>query len=221
MKIKFIQEYTLGDLFFLQKAVDIVIELGHQVYFPTQYVWISDYIKKTNLFFKDEVVDCEINFHNIVEPNHPCDIMTYKYEIIRNTFNLEENEKTSWNNWQDHLKFERNIEKENNLYYNILGIKECENYVLKNCNFSKNETFNFDVDTNLKIVEMSNIEGYTLIDWCKVIENAKEIWTIDTSTNYLIEVLPTKAERLIVFPRHKEHTKKALSHIWNKNWEWK
>lgn len=221
MKVKFLQQYTLGDVLFLQKAVDLVISLNNVVYFPNDYGWIAEYIKKDNLHFYDADVDCTIDFHNVIEPNHPYDIMTYKYEIIRNFFKLELNEQTSWHNWQKYLVFNRNYKKEENLYFNILNIKENEDYILKNCNFAKDQTFNFDIDSNLKIVQLHKIPEYTLFDWCKVIENAKEIWTIDTSLNYLVESVQTKAEKLVVFPRNTQQTKNALNDIWYKNWEWK
>lgn len=221
MKVKFIQQHTLGDVLFLQKAVDLVLSLNHEIYLPNDNSWIGEYIKKNNLYFYDADVDCVIDFHNVVEPNHPYDVMTYKYEIVRNFFQLETNEHTSYKNWQKHLIFDRKYEKEENLYFKHLGISEKEDYILKNCNFSKNQTFKFDIDTNLRIVDFNIISDYTMLDWCKVVENAREIWTIDTSLNYLVESLDTKAEKFVVFPRNGQQTINALSCIWNKNWEWK
>jgi hypothetical protein len=220
MKVKLIQQYTLGDVLFLQKAIDIILSLGHEVYLPTDYPWLSEYIKKDGLCFCDSNVDKVINFHNVIEPNHPYDLMTYKYQIIKQAFDLEDSEKTSWVNWQQHMKFNRNIQKENEIYYNILNLKDGEEYILKNHNLSKGERREFKVESNLKTVEINIIPGYSMFDWSKVIENAKEIWTIDTAINYLIESIDTKSERFVVFARHSD-TKKALSHIWNKNWEWR
>lgn len=220
MKIKIIQQHTLGDVLFLQKAIDIILSLNHEVYLPTDYSWVGDYIKKDGLYFYDSSVDKIINFHDVIEPNHPYDIMTYKYEIIRKTFNLEDNEKNSWVNWQKHMKFNRNIQRENEIYYDILNLKDNEDYILKNHTLSKGEKRHFEIDTKHKTVEISIIPGYSMFDWSKVIENAKEIWTIDTAINYLIESINTRAEKLVVFARHHD-TKKALGHIWNKDWEWK
>jgi hypothetical protein len=222
MKVKLLQQHTIGDVIFLQKAIDIILSLNHDVYLPNDNLFFADYINKPNLYFKDiENPDKIINFHNVIEPNHPFDIMTYKYEIVRNCFNLKNNDNTSYHNWQKHVILKRNIEKENDLFYNVLNLKDGEEYLIKNCIRSKNIIHNIETNSNLKIIEMKIMPNFSFFDWSKVIENAKEIWTIDTAINYLIEVLDTKADRLVVYPRHEDNTKKALQHIWYKNWEWK
>ncbi len=221
MKVKLLQQYTIGDVIFLQKAIDIILSLNHDVYLPNDNLFFAEYITKPNLYFKDIAnPDKIINFHNVIEPNHPFDLMTYKYEIVRNSFNLKNNDNTSYHNWQKHVIFNRNIEKENDLFYNVLNLKDGEEYLIKNCIRSKNVIHNIETNSNLKIIEMKIMPNFSFFDWSKVLENAKEIWTIDTAINYLIEVLDTKADRLVVYPRH-EDTKKALQHIWYKNWEWK
>jgi hypothetical protein len=69
----------------------------------------------------------------------------------------------------------------------------------------------------MKKIDLSFINGYTLFDWSKVIENATEIHTVDTSVIYLVEKLTTKS-KLYLYPRHPEHTEKCLSDMLNKNW---
>ena len=42
-------------------------------------------------------------------------------------------------------------------------------------------------DYGCKVVEMKILEGYSLFDWYKVLENAKEINMVETSLNFLLE----------------------------------
>ena len=42
-------------------------------------------------------------------------------------------------------------------------------------------------DYGCKVVEMKILDGYSLFDWCKVLENAKEINMVETSLNFLLE----------------------------------
>lgn len=41
---------------------------------------------------------------------------------------------------------------------------------------------------------MDVIDGFTIFDWSKIIENATNIYTVETSFNYIIEKLHIKAE---------------------------
>lgn len=53
----------------------------------------------------------------------------------------------------------------------------------------------------LPIVKMRKIDGFTMLDWAKVIINASEIYTVETSVIYMIETLPVKAKKWCMFPR--------------------
>ncbi len=48
---------------------------------------------------------------------------------------------------------------------------------------------------------MRQIPGYTMLDWAKVIINAKEIHTVETSVVYMFEALPLKAKEIHIYPR--------------------
>lgn len=76
------------------------------------------------------------------------------------------------------------------------------------------------LNTNIKVIEISLIGDKTLFDWCKVIENATEIHTVDTSINYVIETLNLKAVELNIYPRHSDHIKKCLGPIFKKPYKW-
>ena len=83
--------------------------------------------------------------------------------------------------WGKYFKFNRNIEKENELYYDVLGLNDDSEYayvndivttdIVKTGKFSGKE-FDYPVVNN------QIIDGYSLFDWVKVWENAKEIHTV-------------------------------------------
>ena len=62
------------------------------------------------------------------------------------------------------------------------------------------------------LVELKIIEGFTLFDWCKVLEKAKSVFTINTSINYLIDVLDTSYERYVIIA-HDEKNKSEIDYL--------
>jgi hypothetical protein len=97
-----------------------------------------------------------------------------------------------YDDWADYFKFERNIEKENNLYYNILGLEDGSEYSFISKNYGSPpdmQQLNISSNNSLKEINMVPIDGFTLFDWCKVIENASEIKTVDSSINFIIDKL--------------------------------
>ena len=124
-----------------------------------QFVYLG--IMKAHLWGNDYGIDDE----------NSCAVMQSKYDLI----NLD------WNQWSEGFKFTRNIDKENDLYYNVLGLKDNSEYVFVN--------------------KYANTENrkYGPFDFLKIIENAKEIHTVHTSINYLIELLNIKAKKYCMY----------------------
>ena len=112
--------------------------------------------------------------------------------------------------WQDYFKFERNFDKEDDLYYNVLGLKDDSEFVfinnLYNTDIRDSELLSPE-NYDLPVVELKIMEGFTLFDWCKVLEKAKSVFTINTSINYLIDVLDTSYERYVIIA-HSEQNKR-------------
>ena len=52
---------------------------------------------------------------------------------------------------------------------------------------------------DLPVIDLEIIDGFSLFDWCKVIENAQEIHTVHTSMPYLIDKLDIKAEKYYMY----------------------
>ena len=226
--ITILQPVGLGDILFCQKIAHVLIKNGYKVYWPMNtYSWVSDYIQTDGLFWVSSPSESlTLNLQYSIESNHPYDIMKCKYNMIGKMLKELpiELHNIDWSDWSNYLKINRNFEKENKLYYDVLGLKDDEEYVFVNTMYGVNQYIpkakNSIVNKNLKIIELNFIGGFTLFDWCKVIENAAEIHTADTSINYLIEVLNLKSKILKLHPRHVDHSPKCLSNIFKTEWEW-
>jgi hypothetical protein len=227
------QPCGLGDILFLQKVCKMFINNGWKVIFPVihEYEWLNDYIpnvdfiswrdKDKKLTHKDTLPDdiyfpykefYNPNSENIIQENfvflnffkpHTGRIMEFKYKSI----NLD------FNDWNEYLIFNRNYEKENKLYYDILGLKEDDEYIFINKNYQmRPEVLSFNKISsnssdynNKKVIELKLIDGFTVFDWCKVIENASEIHMVETSLNYIMEsknINIDNNKKLILYSRY-------------------
>ena len=198
------QPAGLGDIFFLQKVGHVFKSKGYDVIWPVipQFTWISEYIKD----FKFPSINEEFPYKHLYNTTHVIEndellflpiqdadrmfrdkIMACKYRLV----GLE------YNDWVDYFNFTRNKEKEDNLFYETLGIKDGEEYCLVSRNYGSpphSAKFDMNCDTNLRIIEMDYYEGITLLDWCKVIENSTEMCIIDSSINFIIDKLKPKCK---------------------------
>jgi hypothetical protein len=207
------QPCGLGDILFVQKIAHHIKSLGYEICWPVipQFKWLNDYISDFTFISDSETK--YIPYQGLVIPNHlnfpgkefysienktkisedlfffqgflTCDpIMRGKYDSIG----------IDWKDWRDYIKFNRNIEKENSLYYDVLGLKDDDEYVFVNRNFctvpNPDVYSNISIDENYygyKVVEMNIVPGYSLFDWCKVLENSTEINMVATAFNFILE----------------------------------
>jgi hypothetical protein len=224
------QPAGLGDIFFLQKFVDIKISEGFEVIYPTipSLIYVRDYIKKEGLkfFSMDEdfphkgsiheqriiqTEDFEYYPFNIADRSVLGSCMEAKYTFVGQDYN----------NWQEHFQWERNTEKENKLYYQVLNLIDGDEYSLVSNVWGTPPTNNFrEVPTSgdYKVVSVEMLEEFTPFDWAKVIENAKEISIVDTSFNYLIEKLELKAEKFYLTSRFTPANFSHIINLFKKNW---
>ena len=140
--------------------------------------------------------------------NNDGKIMSSKYSML----DLDHSD------WQDYFLFERDLDKEDDLYYNVLGLNDESEFAFIN------NLYNTDIRDSgylskdqfeLPTVELRIIDGFTLFDWCKVIEKAKKIYTINTAINYLIDVLDITCDEYVIYA-HDENNKKEIDYLFNK-----
>lgn len=224
------QPAGIGDVLFLQKMAKHFLDLGYSVYFPLlpQLLFIKDYIKLDNLFFcsvNDEFPYKELfNTTNLIITHELIYVpATYSDRYIGGSC-LESKYKLinlDFSDWQDFLIFNRDLLKENRLFYDILKLKDDEEYCLINKRWGtppNSLTKDVYYDFKGKIIEIDMIDGFNIFDWCKVIENASQISIVDTSFNYLIEKLELKSSKNYLTSRFTIPNFSHIINLFKTNW---
>ena len=97
-----------------------------------------------------------------------------------------------------------------------------DGYIVVNRNFGSPPNMNtcqhLNIDTDLGVVEMQPIEGFTMFDWYMVLEGARQIHTAETSLPYLIEVLNCKG--LNMYSKHAPPHYQHVRNLFRKEWVW-
>lgn len=241
------QPCGLGDILFLQKLAYSIQDLGYDVVWPVihEFEWLSDYIpsfkfvswgdndkkitgpplpescqfphKERYIHGAPTEISDDLFFFQGFDDYKP--IMAGKYESVG----------IDWRDWRDYVHFNRNIEKENELFYNVLGLKDDEEFVYVNrlwCTRPKLEFYphisvNPD-DYGCKVVENQIIPGFTLFDWCKVFERAREIHMVETAINYVLEspqLFPTIAQKPL-YLRHRWGNYSEVAYLHKLPWRY-
>lgn len=219
------QPAGLGDIFYLQKAAYEIHKRGYKIIWPVKnnFLYITQYIRESHIHFYSEEEDFpykEIYLRDPLEiikndnfmyiPFQHADRMTdtsnsmlldIKYKLVNSDFN----------GWADYFNFKRNFGREDMLFYHILGLTDSEDYILVNKNFGSppntKQITNINISSELKIVNMDFYGLDVIFDWCKVIENAKEIHTVDTSICYIMEKLNLKTKSVYFYNRFNKFNK--------------
>ena len=226
------QPAGIGDVFFLQKIAHTYREKECEIIWPLRddIFWISEYIPDISWYKEsdefpgkelfnyagfsdnDEFVYIDTSTADRTFNTDPTRIMSAKYGLVG----------LNHTDWAEYFKFNRNQEKEDKLYYEVLGLKDDSEYVYVN-----------DIVTTdiVKTGKLSNkeypysvvyneiVEGYTLFDWIKVWENAKEIHTIPTALCFILDVIDTEA-KIFYYP-HDDRQHKDVIDIFSKVTEYK
>lgn len=221
------QPAGIGDVFFCQKIARVMMSQKYQVIWPLRpdIHWIGEYIR--DIYFPTTedsfpgkeifdtaagyVIEDEGAFISLATANFTHNdgkIMSSKYSMLG----------IDHSDWQEYFKFDRNLDKENELYYNVLGLSDESEFVFINNLYNtdiKDSQILSNKQFDLPVVELKIINGFTLFDWSKVLEKAKKIYTINTSINYLIDVLDTSFDEYIIYA-HDENNKKEIDYLFKK-----
>lgn len=201
MKVIIDQPFGIGDILFLSpliKQLDV-----EEAVWPVvdHYYWINDYLSINNLSFikqsefqkeryQDFITVPFQHAHSIVG-NRAQDCMEAKYLLLDADLEL----------WKT-LSFIRNFNKEQKLI-ELLDLDIKSSYVFINNHFASKE-FNYKtsiaLDSDLKVVYMEYVSGFTLLDWCGVIEHASEIHTVSTALFFVLKAIKPKVP-MHLYPR--------------------
>lgn len=226
------QPAGIGDVFFLQKVAHSYREKGCEIIWPLRddIFWISEYIpniswyKESDDFPGKELFDYTgfgetENFIYIDASTADRTFNTDPTRIMSSKFGLVGLDHTDW--WK-YFKFNRNLQKENELYYDALGLSDHSNYVyindivttdIVNTGRLSNKEYDYPVISN----EIFN--EFTLFDWIKVWQNAKEIHSIPTALCFIVDVIDTDA-KIFYYP-HDERQYKDVVDIFKKVTEYR
>lgn len=110
-----------------------------------------------------------------------------------------------WNTWKHDAMPMRDSLKELELYKLVNPNREP--FVLVNKTFRTDGSGTVDIKpaTDLKIINMTAIDGYSLFDWRVVIEQAAEVHTVSTSLIYLLELWQIPGHIYVRHPDEANH----------------
>lgn len=203
------QFFGIGDILFLEPIMRDYFQKGHNVTVPLihKYLDIQRNIPYVNFVEKD-LFDIDYNERDFIETDKQIiipmrwskeyysspfkDTMLNKYKMVG--IKVEEWRKLTWlrHRWREDLLKE------------VLGIKKGEKYNLINCNFYsfENKTIHLNINNKLKNIEMKFIPTFNLLDWAGIIEEAENIYSVNTSIIFLLEVLELKAKEIHLYSRN-------------------
>lgn len=199
MKVIINQPFGIGDILFLSPLVKL-LDIEEAIWpVVDHYYWIKDYIQINNLTFIKQSEFKHIEGYSEIPFQHAHSIVPQANDCMEAKYLLLEADPELWRT----ISFNRNKEKENQLKQ-YLNITPDEKFIFVNNNFAGPE-FNYKVDikpqTDLKIIYQEYVKGFTLLDWCGVIEQASEIHTVSTALFFVIEALNLEKIPLHLYPR--------------------
>lgn len=208
------QPAGLGDIIFCLKIGFFYKAKGYDVIWPVSKVYLET-IKEhiiAPINFVDTNSEIALKYKEVKEPYYSDDLVILPLDgctrFIKNKKIMEAKYEAAkvekFDDWNDYFYSRRDYFKETNLYHNVLGLEEDEKYCLVSKNYASPPDylkFPMSINTSLKIVELDFKPSFTLFDWCKVLENASEIYMIDSSINFLIDKLRMKTDNLYLYSR--------------------
>jgi len=233
------QSAGLGDILFLQKAVNKFVEANYRVVWPViehyqylknynlsdkiNYVSMNELSNEIRELYKSDIPIYNENyvyipFDRAKIPGRHFDFMEAKYKLV----NLD------FNDWQKYINFNRFPEREK-LCKEKLGLNDNEKFVFVNSLFASPPNIykrDIVVETNFKIIEQQegHLNQFNFFDLSWILENAEEIHTVETSLCYLIECLNT-TNKLFVYGRIMNGIPQYsnfdyISKIYKKDWKY-
>ena len=190
----------LGDVMFMITIARKYIEQGFKVLWPINSLFLDIQKHYPDIDFIDMNL-LKLNYNN----RYPykvsnCWVMPFRFSDYLVGVKYRDCMKSkymyvgdNWETWKDKAEIKFDTRKALALF-NILGIKHGEKFTLINRKFRSDFSGEADIvmDLDNRNIEMTPIEGFTLMDWYLVIMAASSIHTVGTSIIYLLELLNLK-----------------------------
>ena len=98
-----------------------------------------------------------------------------------------------------------------------------EDYIVKSSYYGSppnSQKKNVPYNGSKSIVDIQFYKDVNLFDWCKILENAKELHMVDTSFMYILEKLNLKSKVNKLYSRYNPADFSHINHIpQNVNWD--
>ncbi len=208
-KAVMLQPFGLGDNIFTITLCNLLIQDGYEIIYPVQAHFIEGlqraYPHINWVSCKEYAADYNCKEDKVINgvrhipirwsdgwngtPYTKC--MSNKYEM----YGLD------WHIWRDGAMWQRDEAKEESLYQMLTGGKTPYRLVNDTFGSELKHKVNIPNSASWKTIRMSAIDGYSLFDWAKVIENATEIHTVSTSIIYILEMLELKCKEVNLYNR--------------------
>lgn len=188
----------LGDILFIVPLIRALIREGNTVVWPIdpEYISIAKHFPDLDMRNMNDV-KVDYNSRQRINTNYG-QLLPYRFAIENQNLGMDHcmTAKYSmyghdWKMWRE-LTWARDYKAEKRLIELVGATGE---YILINRYFGAakdGRQINPELPTGIKIIEMQTIEKFTLLDWCGIIENAKEIYTANTSLLYILEMMDLK-----------------------------
>ena len=220
------QSYGIGDIIFCQSLANDFIKQGYKVLWGVEPHFLSIQKNFPNVIFVDKnIMRIDYNRRDVQETGNMiiyplrwtdsiCEV-PYKHCMKSKYIYFGK----AWQNWRN-IEVVRDTKKENELYYDILKLTDGEEYNLVWDNFGSHNQFktNIVLNNGLKTINVSIINGFSILDWSKVVENATNIHAVSSSNIYLFELLNIKADEINLYIRRPiEYNHENYSYILEKH----
>ena len=218
------QPAGVGDVFFLQKIANMYRHSGHEIIWPLcdNIFWISEYISDITWYKLSEwMMDSRSKIFNYAGFVDNEEVVYIDCSTADRTFNTDPTRIMSakfglvgfdHTDWGNYFKFNRKKDKEDELYYDVLGLKDDSEYSYVNdivhTDIRKTGRLG-NIEYEYPVVDNRIVEGFTLFDWSKVLINAKEIHTIPTAVCFIVDVIDTKA-KVFYYPNDERQYKDVI-----------
>jgi hypothetical protein len=197
-----IQPFGIGDCIWSQTIAHRFMKAGYNIIWPVlpQFVeglqraypditWLNAYDqKKVDLNTKvQKVIDGILH----VPIRWSVDIMGVPYsQCMSSKYDMYG---WDWRIWKDHAMWKRDEAKEKALFYDVLKLKDGDEFILTNKYYRSDLSGIAPIPVfEEKTVEMKRFMAYSIFDWAFTLERAKEIHVVSSAILYMLEMLELK-----------------------------
>lgn len=210
-KVLVIQQwFGLGDIIWGQTIANDFIKAGYKILWPAKKEWVDGLRRAYPAieFIDHELVPIDYENKKFYEKNGFTYLpMRFSESLMGKPYKFHMESKYSflgkdWRTWREHAMPKRDRRKEEMLF-DRLGIEPMEeyNFVATNFGSAGSREIEIVVNNDFKNIHLKPIEGFSLFDWCGVIERASEIHAVSSSTLYLFELLNLEAKSIHLYCR--------------------